>query len=314
MICRDVRYSGPMNSIRGSDVMVRPISPALGCSLEGVGYGVMKSAHACISDLRWSNRSVRAYACSVEFPIVWDRAASDTCQLALATSMLQALKLLLKPWAVVRLANGSVDSSLIRVRPSIGCPGFCGESNTRSLALFSSLARLRMAMAWVLSGTRCSLLCFILSAGMVQMAWSRSISFHVAFVASLERLAVKTRNSRQSLVVSCEVEARTRDRAGCTSLYGRASWWWVRCFMVGSAPSMASPAGLVARKSWAMPHLKESCRRCLMRLAIAGWVPQRGVSESITWRLVMVLIGISPSVGNTCWARGFSHSSLYLPA
>ena len=293
--------------------MVRPISPALGCILEGVVYGVMKSAHACISDLRWSNRSVLAYACSVEFPIVCDRAASDTCQLALATSILQALKLLLKPWAVVRLANGSVDSSLIRVRPSIGCPGFFGDSNTKWLALFSCRARRRIAMAWVLSGTRCSLLCFILSTGIVQMAWSRSISSHVAFVASLERLAVKTRNSRQSLVVSCEVEARTRDRAGCTSLYGRASWWWVRCFMVGSAPSMASPAGLVATKSWAMPHLKESCKRCLMRLASAGWVPQRGVRASITWRLVMALIGISPSVGNTCWARGFSHSSLYLP-
>ena len=69
-------------------------SPAAGPVMALWCYEVRNAAHSSISALRCSNRSVRAYACSVELPSLWASAASEIYQLAFATSSVQSLKLL----------------------------------------------------------------------------------------------------------------------------------------------------------------------------------------------------------------------------
>ena len=83
-----------------------------------------------------------------------------------------------------------------------------------SLSLFASLS---IAKARLDKGTRCSRRAFILTAGTVQVAASRSISDHSAPLTSPALAAVSTINSNANFIAGWEVDSRTRCSAAGTS-------------------------------------------------------------------------------------------------
>ena len=86
-----------------------------------------------------------------------------------------------------------------------------------------SRASAKIYTARSLSGTRCSRSIFILSAGTIDVAVSRSTSsHHRAFLTSPERDAVRTTFSRAATAAECAREARTVARAFATSVCGSA--------------------------------------------------------------------------------------------
>ena len=75
----------------------------------------------------------------------------------------------------------------------------------------------RMSKARAASGTRCSRRAIMRDAGRVQVSDSQSISGQVASLTSLDRAAVRTRNSKESRVLRTAVDSRTCSRAAGTS-------------------------------------------------------------------------------------------------
>lgn len=106
-----------------------------------------------------------------------------------------------------------------------------------------SRASARTCNARSLSGTRCSRYIFILSAGTVHVAVSRSTSSHWAFLASAERDAVRIRYSRVAPVAQRARDDRTVAMASATSACGKARWCIFATLCFGSAAPRASPAG-----------------------------------------------------------------------
>ena len=90
---------------------------------------------------------------------------------------------------------------------------------------------------------------FMRSAPMRHSRDARSTSSQMAPRAWPLRLAVITRNSRQSLAAADAVDARIAQSEGATSSWGRARWRALTDGMSGRAPSMAlRKVGVLARR------------------------------------------------------------------
>ena len=96
-----------------------------------------------------------------------------------------------------------------------GWPALRGEGNTRSEPSWQAFASSSTSRAASLSGTRCSVAAFILSAGMRHSRAAKSISSHTALRASPERAAVNTANRKHSLA---DVDAPVRSTTARASL------------------------------------------------------------------------------------------------
>ena len=84
-----------------------------------------------------------------------------------------------------------------------------GDGNIHSESTVFYFASARISRARNDNGTRCSRLCFILSAGIFHSAASRSISAQRAPRTSPDRHAVRTRNSKASLTATTASDCRT---------------------------------------------------------------------------------------------------------
>ena len=151
-------------------------------------------------------------------------------------------------------------------------PGNTKPVTSRSTRASSSTARARSE-----SGTRCSRPVFILEAGTVHVADSRSISPHVANRTSPDRAAVNVRNSKASRVLMPAPDDRTAARVPATSPYGSARWWRgpPLPLLRGSAAVRISPAGLSSRWPSAIAHFMTVPIRCRTRRAPVGVTTSR---------------------------------------
>ena len=121
--------------------------------------------------------------------------------------MHHVLNVVLKPWTVARSARPRPRNNFVRVISDIGRPGLSADGKTRSLPSRMYSARPSTSRACALSGTRCSAPDFMRSPGIVHVAACRSISAHVAPLASPDRAAVRTTNWKQSRVVRLAPES-----------------------------------------------------------------------------------------------------------
>ena len=146
-------------------------------------------------------------------------------------------------------------------------------------------------------GTRCSLRIFIRAAGIVQRAFSKSISSQVAPGTSPDRAAVSARNLNASFVERKEELASTASIAAETSGYGRAlkcSWTFG---MAGNAASMTSPAGLTLIYPKAIVHAITVLMISLIRRAVSGLVVHTGVRISSISVRPFRSMGVPPIAG-----------------
>ena len=148
-------------------------------------------AHASIKFLRFWSASPRRYARSTASPTRCASAASAISRGNAVASPAQSRKALRKPCTVT---SASARRSTISI-PILdrGFPGL-RPGNTNSLVHTSDNAW-TIARAPCERGTRCSRAPFIREAGTVQIAASRSISFHLAPSTSPDRAAVRIVNS-----------------------------------------------------------------------------------------------------------------------
>ena len=146
-------------------------------------------AHAIISDRRCSNRSVRAYACSVDVPRLCASGASPTAQLTSVRSMHQSLKLLRNPWATAGIP--SLRNIAVNTMSDNGFPRKPGNTNSQDPSANSPACR-STSMDLPDNGTRCSRRAFIRSAGTVHFHSFQLISSQVASLTSRLRAAGST--------------------------------------------------------------------------------------------------------------------------
>ena len=204
---------------------------AAGCRLDGHRHGgggdlrdappgrvgrraALRGGAAAHGERPGSSRSDRAYADSVWLPTAWARAASAISRGTLAHSPHQSRKDDRKPCTVALIPR--FLSSLVNVMSDSGLPRRLLE-NTSPESSRSRRASRTIANARSVNGTRCSRPAFIRDPGIVHMRASASISSIVAPRTSPERAAVRTRNSKASLVAMNAPEARTASTAARTS-------------------------------------------------------------------------------------------------
>ena len=136
-------------------------------------------------------------------------------------SAAQSRKLERNPCTVARSARPTVRRIFVSVMSESGRPP-TGEWNTSPDSPRRGAASSSAAIAASLSGTRCSTPPFIRSAGIVHRQASRSISSHVAPLASPDLAAVSTRNSKHAFAATPALDAAMISSAAGTSRYGRA--------------------------------------------------------------------------------------------
>ena len=96
------------------------------------------------------------------------------------------------------------------------------DGNMRPESSASRRASVSTSIAREASGTRCSRLAFMRSAGTIQTRPSRSTSDQRASRASPDRLAVKVTNANNSFAAGLAFDSRTVRNAVPTSRWGRA--------------------------------------------------------------------------------------------